>query len=246
MKKLMWTLIAIIIVAGIGFGGIKVYGTGFDSGEKVGFATGEGAGFKVGQEVGYGEGYRTGTDNGIVEGKKIGYTDGYGVGEQAGYKTGYTSGLATGTQAGYQDGYGKGETAGYDIGLNDGLGHGYTIKDPTWSEVLAFLAKDKTDEKPYVDPTYVCSHFSRDVCNAAEVASIRCAVVELRYVNGTGHLIVAFNTIDRGLVYFEPQSDEQAMPAIGKKYYTTIIPKPGYYYSAPSYNDTIEDMVVIW
>jgi hypothetical protein len=92
----------------------------------------------------------------------------------------------------------------------------------------------------------VCSHFSRDVCNNAEAAGIRCAVVELRYVSGNGHLIVAFNTIDHGLVYFEPQSDEQAMPAIGKKYYTTIIPKPGYYYSPPSQDDTIEDMVLIW
>jgi len=57
---------------------------------------------------------------------------------------------------------------------------------------------------------------------------------------------VAFNTIDRGLVYFEPQSDEQAMPAIGKRYYTTNITKPGYYYVPPAYDDTIEDMVVIW
>ena len=57
---------------------------------------------------------------------------------------------------------------------------------------------------------------------------------------------MAFNTIDRGLVYFEPQSDEQAMPAIGKKYYTTVIPKPDYYYLPPAYNDTIQDMVLIW
>jgi hypothetical protein len=250
MKKLMWTLIAIVVIGGISFGGYKVYGMGYDSGEKVGYesgyTTGQDDGYQSGHEVGYQTGYQTGTDDGMVEGKKIGYTDGYGVGEEAGYKSGYTSGLAIGTQAGYQDGYGKGETAGYDIGLNDGFGHGYTIKDPTWAEVIAFLAKDKTNEKTYVDPSYVCAHFSRDVCNNAEAAGIRCAVVELRFVSEQGHLIVAFNTLDRGLVYFEPQSDEQAMPAIGKKYYTTVIPKPGYYYLPPAYNDTIADMVVIW
>jgi hypothetical protein len=246
MKKLMWTLIAIIVIGGISFGGYKVYGMGYDSGERAGYKTGEGVGYKGGLEVGYIEGYQTGTDDGIVEGKKIGYTDGYDVGEQEGYTTGYSSGLATGTQTGYQDGYSKGETAGYEVGLTDGFGHGYTIKDPTWAQVLDFLAKDKTDEKTYDLPTYVCSHFSEDVCNNAEAAGIRCAIVELRYVSEQGHMIVAFNTIDRGLVYFEPQSDEQALPAIGKKYYTTIIPKAGYYYVPPAYDDTIEDMVVIW
>jgi hypothetical protein len=59
-------------------------------------------------------------------------------------------------------------------------------------------------------------------------------------------MIIVFNTIDRGLVYFEPQSDEQAVPAIGKRYYTTVIPKPGYYYTPPADDDTIMDMVVIW
>ncbi len=246
MKKLMWTLIAIIVIGGISFGGYQVYGMGYDGGEKAGYTTGQDDGYQSGQKDGYQTGYQTGNDDGMVAGKKLGYTEGYGIGEQAGYKTGYSSGLATGTQAGYQDGYGKGETAGYDMGLTDGFGHGYTIKDPTWAEVLVFLAKDKTNEKTYDLATYVCSHFSRDVCNNAEAAGIRCAVVEIRYVSEQGHMIVAFNTIDRGLVYFEPQSDEQAMPAIGKRYYLTVIPKPGYYYSAPSYNDTIEDMVVIW
>lgn len=246
MKKILWTLVAIIVIAAAGVGGYQVYDMGYDSGEKVGYTTGQDNGYKLGLEAGYGEGYQTGTDDGIVEGKKIGYTEGYNVGEQEGYQSGYSSGLTTGTQAGYQDGYSKGETVSYDTGFADGLGHGYTIKDPTWAEVLAFLANDRTDEKSYIDPTYVCSHFSRDVCNNAESVGIRCAVVELRYVGTQGHLIVAFNTIDRGLVYFEPQSDEQAMPAIGKKYYTTIIPEPGYYYVPPAYDDTILDMVLIW
>jgi hypothetical protein len=246
MKKILWILIAIIVIAAVGVGGYQVYGMGYNSGEKAGYTTGQDNGYKLGLEAGYGEGYQAGTDDGIIEGKKIGYTEGYDIGAQDGYKSGYPSGLETGTQAGYQDSYSKGESTGYDTGLADGLGHGYTIKDPTFAEVLVFLANDRTDEKSYIDPTYVCSHFSRDVCNNAEAAGIRCSVVELRYVSQQGHLIVAFNTIDRGLVYFEPQSDEQAMPAIGKKYYTTVIPEPGYYYTAPAEDDTILDMVLIW
>jgi len=250
MKKILWTLVAVIVIGGLSFGGIKVYGMGFDKGEKVGYSTGEDLGYKAGLEIGYGEGYHAGTDDGIrtgtLEGKKLGYAEGYDVGEDEGYKSGYDTGLVEGTQAGYDDGYSKGQTAGYDTGMADGLGHGYTIKDTTYAQVLAFLANDKTDENVYIEPTYVCSHFSRDVCNAAEAAGIRCAVLELRFVSGTGHLIVAFNTIDKGMVYFEPQSDEQAMPAIGKKYYQTIIVRPGYYYVPPAEDDTIIDMVLIW
>lgn len=242
MKKLMWIFIAIFVIGGIGFGGYKVYGMGYDVGEKDGYNTGQDFGYKLGLE----DGYQSGHDDGYQSGHEEGYQAGYDVGEQDGYNSGYASGLATGTQAGYQDGYSKGETAGYYTGFADGLGHGYTIKDPTWDEVLAFLASDKTDENIYIEPYYVCSHFSRDVCNAAEAVGIRCAVVELKYPNSQGHLIVAFNTVDKGLVYFEPQSDEQAVPAIGLKYYTTVIPEPGYYYSAPPYDDTILDMVLIW
>ncbi|MBN1368597.1 MAG: hypothetical protein JW967_11790 [Dehalococcoidales bacterium] len=246
MKTLIWTIITVIIVAGVGFGGYQVYGMGYNNGEEYGYdsgyAVGEGAGYQSGQEDGYREGYRTGTDDGIVEGKEIGYAEGYDMGEQDGYESGY----ASGTQDGYQTGYTEGDNDGYDRGLEDGFGHGYTIKDPTWAEVLAFLEKDKTDEKIYDPETYVCSHFSEDVCNNAEDAGIRCAIVELRYISDQGHMIIAFNTIDRGMVYFEPQSDEQAKPAIGLKYYTTVIPKPGYYYPAPPYDDTIEDMVVVW
>jgi hypothetical protein len=250
MKKLMWILVVIIVIAGIGFGGYKVYSIGYDGGEKTGYDTGysigEDKGYQSGQKDGYTEGYLTGTDDGMVEGKKIGFTDGYGEGEQDGYQSGYSSGLATGTQQGYQNGYSEGQTAGYGTGLTAGFGHGYTIKDPTFAEVQDFLTKDRTDERTYIDPTYVCSHFSRDVCNNAEAAGIRCAVVELRYTSGNGHLIIAFNTLDKGMVYFESQTDEQAKPALGLKYYTTIIVKPGYYYPPPAQDDTIQDMVVIW
>ena len=250
MKKLIRILVVIVTIAVIGFGGYKVYSMGFDGGEKAGYDTGysfgETKGYQSGQEVGYLEGYQTGTDDGMVEGKTIGYADGYDEGEQDGYQSGYTSGVTAGTQQGYQNGYSEGQTAGYDTGLTAGFGHGYNIKDPTFAEVQDFLTKDMTDERPYIDPTYVCSHFSRDVCNNAEAAGIRCAVVELRYSSGNGHLIIAFNTIDKGMVYFESQTDEQATPAIGLKYYTTIIPKPGYFYPSPPQDDTIQDMVVIW
>lgn len=249
MNKLLLAIIALFIIVALVLGGYQVYGMGHDRGEQAGYDTGytigHDEGYQTGQSDGYREGYETGNEEGIATGKKLGYTEGYEVGQEDGYQSGYNSGLTVGLQTGYDDGYGEGDAAGYERGLNDLSRYGYTIRDATFAEVIDFLARDRTDEKQYILESYVCSHFARDVCNNAEAAGIRCAAVELRYA-GSGHMIVAFNTIDQGLVYFESQSDEQANPAIGLRYYTTIIPDPGYYYTAPDFDDTILDMVVIW
>ena len=95
-----------------------------------------------------------------------------------------------------------------------------------------------------MEDSYSCSHFARDVCNNAELAGLRCAFVSLRYPE-RGHAIVAFNTIDEGLVYFDPQHDELVRPVIGKLYYQCIESRQGYYYLKPPYDDTIVDILVI-
>ncbi len=178
------------------------------------------------------------------EGETVGYEDGYSVGHEAGY--------SSGEQDGYEEGYSLGSTDGYDegyeVGVEAGLGHGYTLKDPAYEEVITFLRQDKTDENRYIEDdygVYVCSHFVRDVGNNAEEAGLRSAFVELRYSDG-GHSIIAFDTIDEGLVYFDVQSDDRVRPVIGKRYYQCIEPEPGYYYTRPSYDDTIKDILVIW
>jgi len=129
----------------------------------------------------------------------------------------------------------------------DGLlaGHGYTILDPTYKEMLAFLRKDRTDRREYVEGEYVCEDFAKDVCNNAEEDGIRCAFVAVGYPDG-GHAIVGFDTVDAGLVYIESQSDEIVEPVVGKRYYQCVIPKPGYRYEKPDYDDTIEKILVVW
>jgi hypothetical protein len=185
-------------------------------------------------------------------GGAAGYDKGYSAGQNVGYASGKTEGYASGKTDGYslgkQEGYNSGKTDGYNQGVEAGLGHGYTLKDPTYDQVVAFIKEDKTNENKYIEDTYgvyVCSHFARDVCNNAERKGFRCAFVELRFPD-SGHSIVAFNTIDKGLVYFEPQSDVIAKPVIGKQWYQCKEPPPGYYYEKPSYDDTIMDILVIW
>lgn len=178
-------------------------------------------------------------------GETAGYDTGYSSGQDAGYSSGKEEGYELGKEEGYNTGYTSGKADGYEEGVQASLGHGYALRDPTYAEAVLFIAQDRTSENEYVEDTYVCSHFCRDVCNNAEQSGLQCAYVDLRYPE-MGHAIVAFDTVDQGLVYFDAITDERARPVIGKRYYQCIEPKPGYYYEPSSFDDTIMDILVIW
>lgn len=119
------------------------------------------------------------------------------------------------------------------------------LHNPTFEEATSFLTEDKTDSKDYVEDSYVCSHFAHDVNINADSQGIRCAYVDMRYPQ-SAHAIIAFDTTDEGLVYFDPATDERVRPVVGKEYWRCIEPRPGYYYEKPSFDDTIVDILVIW
>ncbi len=119
------------------------------------------------------------------------------------------------------------------------------LHNPTLDEVVSFLEEDKTDSNQYVEDKYVCSHFARDVNNNADQQGIRCAYVDVRFPD-SAHAIVAFDTTDEGLVYFDPSTDERVRPVVGTEYWRCIEPKPGYHYTRPAFNDTIVDVLVVW
>ena len=125
-------------------------------------------------------------------------------------------------------------------------GHGYTIKDPTYSEMMRFLRDDDTDKAEYTVGEYECRHFSTELCNHAEEEGIRCSYVTVKFPDRNGHAIVAFNTIDKGLIYIEPQLDDLVKIEIGKYFYKCVVPKAGYYYKQPAYDDTIEEVLIAW
>jgi hypothetical protein len=210
----MWLkriLLIICLVAVVGAGGYVVYRLAYDAGDVYG----------------YNNGYAVGYDVGYDTGNQDGYSDGYNLGEDRGYGEGYSEGEAVGYDQGYAE------------GLDAGTGHGYCLKDPTYEEAVAFLHSDYTDRNFYEPDVYICSHFARDVCNNAEAAGWHCAYVELRYEDA-GHAIIAFDTIDQGLVYFEPQFDDEVRVEIGKRYSALNN------YAIPYWNDVIEDILVIW
>ena len=89
--------------------------------------------------------------------------------------------------------------------------------DPTYEDMLKFLAWDKTDENVYVKDVYECRHFATDVCNNAERAGYRAAFVSVAFQEG-GHALVAFNIIGEGIVFIEPQTGEVVEIEVGKPY----------------------------
>jgi hypothetical protein len=125
-------------------------------------------------------------------------------------------------------------------------GYDYVYRDPTYQEVKDFLASDTTNTKPYVVGTYVCENFSADVTANAQKIKIRAGCVQLVFPV-ISHALIAFNTTDRGIVYFEPQTDEEVVLQIGKHYWSQcIIAAKGKYSIPTDYDDTVRSFSIIW
>ncbi len=137
-------------------------------------------------------------------------------------------------------GYVRGRSYGYESGVIAGAGSAYTLRDPTYNEAKQFLARDRTDANKYVEGEYVCSDFAGNVNNNAETEGFRCALVEVKYPGGTGHALVGFRTVDRGLIFIEPQYDEEVTIELGQSYADVNG------YKKPSFDDTIARYLVIW
>jgi hypothetical protein len=122
----------------------------------------------------------------------------------------------------------------------------YTLHNPLYWEVRNFINSDKTDTKPYDEDSFNCANFAQEVNNNAENMGIRCAYVTLN-LSGPDHALVAFNTTDRGLVYFEPQEDYEVKSLeIGKDYYADcVVPPSGYYYDKDPEN-VIQGFELYW
>jgi hypothetical protein len=127
-------------------------------------------------------------------------------------------------------------------------GDNYSLHDPTYNEVLNFIENDKTNEKNYIEDVFDCEQFSQQVNANAENIGIRCAYVIIYfYDTDAGHGIIGFNTVDQGMVYVEPQTDEWVENLKeGNDYWTDcLVPKGNYYYE-DSPNDTIKEILLIW
>ena len=109
---------------------------------------------------------------------------------------------------------------GYDAGYLQGFNEtGYNIRDPTYQEVVTFIALDQTDKNEYDEDNYYCFHFTADVERNAFEAGYRCGLVYIECAL-SAHAVVCFNTTDGGLIFVEPQTDEIVEVVIGEFYDT--------------------------
>jgi hypothetical protein len=99
----------------------------------------------------------------------------------------------------------------------------YELRDPSYNECHEFILDDETNENSYSATTYNCAHYSRDVNNNAEEQGIRCAFVEVIMSGDYQHALIAFNTTDQGIVFFEPQTDEPVSLIEGSDYWVECV-----------------------
>lgn len=77
-------------------------------------------------------------------------------------------------------------------------------KPVSYSDLIAFLDNDNTEDKIYVEPAYTCVDFSAELYNNAEANGIKCGLVAVNYEEPIlGHAFNAFETTDRGIVYID-------------------------------------------
>lgn len=91
--------------------------------------------------------------------------------------------------------------------------------NPTWEELISFMAQDQTDQIQYNSTSFVCSDYAERIYNNAEAKGIRAAFVALSFQDGgVPHAMNAFQTTDRGLVFIDSTGPDTPF---------TIISNPG-------------------
>jgi hypothetical protein len=166
----------------------------------------------------------------------LGVIGGYFVGTDSGERLGYANGYE---KCGY-DSYDKGYSLGYDNGKEFVVTHldqYVTVPEAvSYDEVIAFLKSDQTDRNEYTSD-FNCISFTNNIKENANKKGIRCAIVSFDLVGvnkSIGHAINAFETTDRGIVYFDPQTD-------GERFGIEV---GGYYNLSERYKITKVD--IIW
>jgi hypothetical protein len=114
--------------------------------------------------------------------------------------------------------------------------------DPTYEQAYNFIKKDETNLNTFDEVNYNCNHFSRDVNNNAKKQGLRCGYVIISLSGGIPHAIVAFDTTDQGIVFFEPQNDMRVLLEKNKDYWNECLQDDTIY---PS-NAIVLDYTIFW
>ena len=162
-------------------------------------------------------------------------------GVEEGYNQGYLEGLQEGNKVGYQEGskvgYAKGNEGDYDSSDETGF---YFVYNPTYDEVHKILAeREQTLAEGKKDS-------AKEIHNYAEANGIRSGYVRAPIIRqapeGMVYLyeLVAFETVDRGLIIIEPWLHIEVKIEVGKRYNELNGFPPR------DYDDTITKITIVW
>lgn len=116
-----------------------------------------------------------------------------------------------------------------------------------YNDVKEFLVTDKTDTLKYTSNKFDCKNFSSTLKEKANSQGMLCAVVILDYnTSASSHAINAFDTIDYGVIFVEPQSDVMIEDIHIGENYDELVGKFTGKPVAINIGNKITNMVYIW
>jgi hypothetical protein len=103
----------------------------------------------------------------------------------------------------------------YHIQFTLSTGEGYTVRS-CWNAqplqnaaaVEEFMQWDNIESVPYDADSWTCGHYAQHIQMLAATNSIKCGVVSVRFKYST-HAIVAFPTVDDGILYVDPMGKDR-------------------------------------
>ena len=154
-------------------------------------------------------------------------------GFEEGRTQGYEAGFREGGRAGYQEGSKIGYEMSQDKDISD-FGEGfYFTYNPTYDEVQAILAESK--KTTAMEINYYAE------ANGIRTAYVRCQIAR-KAAEGMVcvYHLVAFETVDKGLIIIELRSHKEVKVEVGKSY-SELNGFP----TSP-YDDTITKITIVW
>ncbi len=160
------------------------------------------------------------------------YEHGFEEGRAQGYEVGFREGSKAGYQEGSKIGYERAKE-GYDSYNSDEETGFYFTYNPTYDELREVLAESKETSATEI------SNFAE--ANGIRTAYVRCQIAR-KATERTVYIyhLVAFDTVDNGLIIIRPRSHEEVKVEVGKSY-SELNGFP-----TPPYDDTITKITIVW
>ncbi len=159
----------------------------------------------------------------VAAAREEGFEEGYAQGYAMGYREGSRVGYQEGSKVGYEEAKGEDYDSEYEAGF-------HFLYNPTYDEVREIL--------------YGCEMGSAwGINNAIEDKGVRAIYVRCQ-IDAEGRVrvadLVAFETIDKGLIFIEPSSGREVKLEIGERYSDLNI------FSDLGYDGIITKIQVVW